>query len=69
MCCQVEFEDASQLVLKRAELWTEDEVLPKYVKSRLVSRALSPESASCHVPLSLYIAYDESCSELTENSG
>lgn len=31
----VEFEDASQLVLKRAELWTEDEDLPKSVKSRL----------------------------------
>ncbi|XP_076440210.1 lysine-specific demethylase 4A-like isoform X2 [Babylonia areolata] len=31
----VEFEDASQLVLKRAELWTEDEELPKSVKSRL----------------------------------
>lgn len=31
----VEFEDGSELVLKRAELWTEDEELPKFIKSRL----------------------------------
>lgn len=40
VCFQVEFEDASQLVLKRGELWTEDEDLPKYVKSRLVSQTV-----------------------------
>ena len=43
VCFQVEFEDASQLVLKRGELWTEDEDLPKYVKSRLVSQTVSCE--------------------------
>lgn len=32
----IEFEDGSQLYpLKRQELWTEDEELPKYIKSRL----------------------------------
>jgi hypothetical protein len=38
VCVQVEFEDGSQLVLKRAELWTDNEELPKNIKSRLVSR-------------------------------
>lgn len=47
VCFQVEFEDASQLVLKRGELWTEDEDLPKYVKSRLVSQTVSCEDTLC----------------------
>lgn len=34
---QVEFEDGSQLVVKRDDVYTLDEELPKRVKSRLVS--------------------------------
>jgi len=33
---QVEFEDSSQLTLKREDIWAESEELPKKVKSRLV---------------------------------
>lgn len=34
---QVEFEDGSQLTVKRGDLFTLDEELPKRVRSRLVS--------------------------------
>lgn len=52
VCFQVEFEDASQLVLKRGELWTEDEDLPKYVKSRLVSQTvLCEDTLGCTITL------------------
>lgn len=34
---QVEFEDGSQLMVKRDDVYTLDEELPKRVKSRLVS--------------------------------
>ena len=33
----VEFEDGSQLVFRRPDLWTDEEELPKNIKSRLVS--------------------------------
>lgn len=35
LACQVEFEDGSQLVVKRDDVYTLDEELPKRVKSRL----------------------------------
>lgn len=35
---QVEFEDGSQLMVKRDDVYTLDEELPKRVKSRLVSK-------------------------------
>lgn len=34
---QVEFEDGSQLMVKRGDIFTLDEELPKRVRSRLVS--------------------------------
>lgn len=34
---QVEFEDGSQLTVKRSDIFTLDEELPKRVRSRLVS--------------------------------
>ena len=37
LALQVEFEDGSQLVVKRDDVYTLDEELPKRVKSRLVS--------------------------------
>lgn len=39
---QVEFEDGSQLVVKRDDVYTLDEELPKRVKSRLVSELSVP---------------------------
>lgn len=39
---QVEFEDGSQLVVKRDDVYTLDEELPKRVKSRLVSEHSVP---------------------------
>lgn len=37
MSLQVEFEDGSQLTVKRADIFTLEEELPKRVRSRLVS--------------------------------
>lgn len=37
MSLQVEFEDGSQLTVKRGDIFTLDEELPKRVRSRLVS--------------------------------
>lgn len=42
LACQVEFEDGSQLVVKRDDVYTLDEELPKRVKSRLVSEFSGP---------------------------
>lgn len=42
LACQVEFEDGSQLVVKRDDVYTLDEELPKRVKSRLVSELSVP---------------------------
>lgn len=42
LACQVEFEDGSQLVVKRDDVYTLDEELPKRVKSRLVSELSGP---------------------------
>lgn len=39
---QVEFEDGSQLVVKRDDVYTLDEELPKRVKSRLVRELSVP---------------------------
>ncbi len=36
-CNQVEFEDGSQISVKREDIYTLDEDLPKRVKSRLVT--------------------------------
>ena len=33
---QVEFEDGSELTLKREDIWAEDEELPRKVQARLV---------------------------------
>lgn len=38
--CQVEFEDGSQVLAKRDDIYTLDEDLPKKVKRRLVSTVL-----------------------------
>jgi len=35
---QVEFEDGSEITLKRENIWSEQEELPKRVKSRIVCR-------------------------------
>lgn len=40
VCVQVEFEDESQITVKREEIYTLDEDLPKRVKSRMVSHNL-----------------------------
>lgn len=39
---QVEFEDGSQLMVKRGDIFTLDEELPKRVRSRLVSGVAQP---------------------------
>lgn len=39
---QVEFEDGSQLMVKRGDIFTLDEELPKRVRSRLVSGVAEP---------------------------
>lgn len=51
-CCplQVEFEDGSQLTVKRGDIFTLDEELPKRVRSRLVSGPRSPRWSSGKQP-------------------
>uniref|UniRef100_A0A8K9Y6A1 [histone H3]-trimethyl-L-lysine(9) demethylase n=1 Tax=Oncorhynchus mykiss TaxID=8022 RepID=A0A8K9Y6A1_ONCMY len=46
---QVEFEDGSQVVAKREDVYTLDEDLPKKVKGRLVSTALAEHLLACVV--------------------
>lgn len=43
---QVEFEDGSQLTVKRGDIFTLDEELPKRVRSRLVG-SLGPPDRQC----------------------
>lgn len=44
---QVEFEDGSQLTVKRGDIFTLDEELPKRVRSRLVRGRAGPWGVSC----------------------
>lgn len=53
VCLQVEFEDGSQITVKREDIYTPDEDLPKRVKSRMVSwsslcSGMKSESAETH---------------------
>lgn len=50
---QVEFEDGSQSSVKREDIYTVDEDLPKRVKSRLVSQAHFSKCACALYILSL----------------
>lgn len=49
---QVEFEDGSQLMVKRGDIYTLEEELPKRVKSRLVGTKIANKkpAAACRTP-------------------
>lgn len=49
---QVEFEDGSQLMVKRGDIYTLEEELPKRVKSRLVGTKIANNkpAAACRTP-------------------
>uniref|UniRef100_A0A8C5UX32 [histone H3]-trimethyl-L-lysine(9) demethylase n=1 Tax=Microcebus murinus TaxID=30608 RepID=A0A8C5UX32_MICMU len=58
---QVEFEDGSQIAMKREDIYTLDEELPKRVKARFVSAGKSNSSSSPKwIYLSLWINFEES---------
>lgn len=52
---QVEFEDGSQLMVKRGDIYTLEEELPKRVKSRLVG--IEVTDTGCALQYSHFLAY------------